>query len=99
MEVMKREWILEDLRKIKFNLESSIIPLQNLFCQYSSYSFQVNARNETVTTKKNISQLLAFTKGDLVVINSEDEWKFLEKAVKDQGESDDLFLGASAGIA
>lgn len=34
--------------------------------------------------------------GDLVVINSEDEWKFLEKAVKDQGESDDLFMGATA---
>ena len=35
--------------------------------------------------------------GDLVVINSEAEWKFLLKAVKDQGEDDEIYMGASAG--
>lgn len=34
--------------------------------------------------------------GDLVVINSEAEWKFLWKAVKDNGEEEKLWMGASA---
>jgi len=34
--------------------------------------------------------------GDLVVIDSEAEWKFLLEAVKSKGEDDELWMGASA---
>ena len=34
--------------------------------------------------------------GDLVVIDSEAEWKFVLEALKSKGEEDELWMGASA---